>query len=48
MGWQDLILRQAYLTEGNREFATAIADQGIVLYNKNKRRFSAYVKNLYG
>jgi hypothetical protein len=35
-GWQDLVLRQAYLTEGHREFATALADQGIVLYNRNQ------------
>lgn len=34
MGWQELKLRQAYLTEGHREFATALADQGIVLNNK--------------
>ena len=32
VGWQELTLRQAYLTESrNREFTTAIADQGIVL-----------------
>ena len=30
-GWQDLVFRQAYLNSRNREFATAIADQGIVL-----------------
>ena len=35
-GWQELTLRQAYLTEGHREFATALADQGIVLYNRNQ------------
>jgi hypothetical protein len=32
MGWQELSLRQAYLTDTRlREFTTAIADQGIVL-----------------
>lgn len=32
VGWTDLVLRQAYLNEGAaREFATALADQGIVL-----------------
>jgi hypothetical protein len=36
MGWQEIALRQAYLAEGSREFATAIADQGIVLYNKKQ------------
>ncbi len=30
-GWQELKFRQAYLADGNREFPTAIADQGIVL-----------------
>ena len=34
-GWQELKFRQAYLADGNREFATAIADQGIVLPHKN-------------
>ena len=35
-GWQTLAFRQAYLVQGNREFGTAIADQGIVL-NNNKQ-----------
>jgi len=39
MGWQDLVLRQAYLTDGNREFATAIADQGIVLNGKKQTEY---------
>jgi hypothetical protein len=30
-GWQELKFRQAFLADGNREFPTAIADQGIVL-----------------
>jgi hypothetical protein len=39
MGWQLLTLRQAYLADGSREFSTAIADQGIVLYNKNQTEY---------
>lgn len=35
-GWQELVLRQAALVEGNRDFGTAVADQGIVLHNKNQ------------
>jgi len=35
-GWQDLVMRQALLTEGHRDFATVIADQGIVLNNRNQ------------
>lgn len=32
VGWSDLVMRQALLNEGSvREFATALADQGIVL-----------------
>jgi hypothetical protein len=34
VGWQELVLRQAHLADGSRDFPTAIADQGIVLYNK--------------
>jgi hypothetical protein len=29
-------MRQALLTEGHRDFATVIADQGIVLLNRNQ------------
>ena len=47
MAWQDLILRQAYLTEGNREFATAIADQGIVLYNKKQTEYFQLMLRTY-
>lgn len=36
VGWQPLVLRQAYLTDGHREFGSAIADQGIVLYSKKQ------------
>lgn len=34
VGWKELRFRQAYLAQENREFATAIADQGIVLTSK--------------
>lgn len=36
VGWQELVLRQAYLVQGSHEFATAIADQGIVLPSKQQ------------
>ena len=35
-GWQELVMRQALLTEGHRDFSTVIADQGIVLLNRNQ------------
>jgi hypothetical protein len=35
-GWQELVMRQAMLTEGHRDFATVIADQGILLNNRNQ------------
>lgn len=35
-GWQELVMRQAMLTEGHRDFATVIADQGILLHNRNQ------------
>ena len=39
IGWQELVLRQAYLTDGSREFPTSIADQGIVLQNRNQTEY---------
>jgi hypothetical protein len=36
VGWQELVMRQALLTEGHRDFSTVIADQGIVLNNRNQ------------
>lgn len=36
VGWQELVMRQAYLTDGHREFATCLADQGIVLNGKKQ------------
>jgi len=46
-GWTDLTLRQAYLTEGHREFATALADQGIVLYNRNQTGYFQLMLRTY-
>jgi hypothetical protein len=46
-GWQELILRQAYLTDGHREFATALADQGIVLANKNQTGYFQIMLRAY-
>jgi len=39
VGWQELTLRQAHLVDGSREFPQAIADQGIVLINKNQTEY---------
>jgi hypothetical protein len=39
VGWQELVLRQALLTEGHREFPSVIADQGIVLNNRNQTEY---------
>lgn len=39
VGWQPLVLRHAYLADGHREFASAIADQGIVLANKKQTEY---------
>jgi hypothetical protein len=36
VGWQELKMRQALLTEGHRDFPTVMADQGIVLNNRNQ------------
>lgn len=36
VGWKELRFRQAFLAAENREFPTAIADQGIVLSSKNQ------------
>jgi hypothetical protein len=35
-GWQELVMRQALLTDGHRDFASAMADQGIILNNRNQ------------
>ena len=36
VGWVELVMRQAHLAQGSREFPTVIADQGILLYNKSQ------------
>lgn len=35
-GWKELAFRQAYLVDGHRDFATAVADKGIVLPSKRQ------------
>jgi len=47
IGWTELKLRQAFLTDGNREFPTAIADQGIVLQNKKQTEYFQYMLRTY-
>jgi hypothetical protein len=36
VGWQELVMRQATLAEGNRDFPIVIADQGILLSNRTQ------------
>jgi len=36
VGWQELTIRMAHLTDGHREFASACADQGIILDSKEQ------------
>jgi hypothetical protein len=36
VGWQELTMRQAALTEGYRDLPTVLADQGIVLNSRNQ------------
>lgn len=47
MGWQVLAFRQAYLTDqGLREFATSVADQGIVLVSKKQtEQFQMFLRS---
>ena len=47
MGWQPLNLRQAFLTDGSREFASAIADQGIVLTSKKQTEYFQHMLRSY-
>lgn len=47
VGWTELKLRQALLTEGHRDFPTACADQGIVLYNKRQTEFFQMMLRTY-
>lgn len=47
IGWQELTLRQACLAEGNRDFPTAIADQGIVLNGKYQTGYFQHMLRSY-
>jgi hypothetical protein len=47
VGWQELVMRQAYLTEGSREFPIAIADQGIVLNGKHQTGYFQHMLRAY-
>lgn len=48
IGWKDLSLRQAYLTNAHlREFATNIADQGIVLNSAKQTETFQYMLRSY-
>lgn len=47
VGWSPLTLRQAYLTDGHREFAGCIADQGIVLYSKRQTEYFQLMMRTY-
>lgn len=51
VGWCELSFRQALLTDGHRDFATTMADQGIVLNNKKQTEYfqimlRSYMDNL--
>jgi hypothetical protein len=46
-GWQELTMRQAVLTEGHRDFPTVIADQGIVLHNRNQTGYFQHMLRSY-
>lgn len=47
VGWTDLVMRQALLTEGHRDFGTVIADQGIVLLNRNQTGHFQFMLRAY-
>jgi hypothetical protein len=47
VGWTDLVMRQALLTEGHRDFGTVIADQGIVLHNRNQTGHFQFMLRTY-
>ena len=47
-GWQELSLRQGLLTDAkDKDFALAIADQGIVLYNKSQTQNFQFMLRTY-
>lgn len=47
VGWQELTMRQALLTEGHRDFPTVLADQGIVLNNRNQTGYFQIMLRAY-
>jgi len=48
VGWQELVIRQAHLTDGQtKEFTTTVADQGIVLATKKQTEFFAILLRNY-
>ena len=47
VGWSDLVFRQAHLNFESREFATTIADQGIVLKGKKQTEGFQYMLRAY-
>jgi hypothetical protein len=47
VGWQELVMRQALLTEGHRDFTTVVADQGIVLHNRNQTGYFQHMLRSY-
>jgi len=48
VGWQELTLRQAYLTDTRmKEFATAVADQGIVLKTARQTEMFQFMMRSY-
>jgi hypothetical protein len=46
-GWQELVMRQALLTDGHRDFSSVIADQGIVLHNRNQTGYFQHMLRSY-
>lgn len=46
-GWQELSMRQALLTDGHRDFASVLADQGIVLHNRNQTGYFQHMLRSY-
>lgn len=47
VGWSPLVMRNAHLAAGSREFATTIADQGIVLNGKTQTETFQYMLRTY-
>lgn len=46
-GWQEVAMRQALLTDGHRDFSTVLADNGIVLLNRNQTGHFQYMLRAY-